>query len=49
MLYWHLDPQEQTSMTFEMNTNIFFQQNAFENVVRKMAAILFGKPLAYYS
>ena len=35
-----MDPWEQTSVNFNPNSNIFIQENAFENVVCEMAAIL---------
>ena len=40
MAYCQWDPQEQTSVKFNKNVNIFIQENAFQNVVCKMAAIL---------
>ena len=42
LIYCQLEPEEQTSVkNINENTNIFFQENAFENVVCKMFAILF--------
>ena len=38
--YCYLDPWEQTSVKSYRNLNIFIQENACENVVWKMAAIL---------
>ena len=40
--YCYLDPEEQTSNFNEILIEIhsFFQENAFENAIRKMAAIL---------
>ena len=35
------DPKEKTSVKFQNNTYIFFEQNAFENVVCKVLAIPF--------
>ena len=35
-----VDPQEQTSMNLNRNSYIFIQENAFENVVWEMVAIL---------
>ena len=37
--YCYLDPQEQSSVNFNMNWNIFIQENTFENVVGKMMTI----------
>ena len=38
--YCYLDPQEQTSVKFEKNSNIFIHENVFECDVCKMAANL---------
>ena len=38
--YCWLDPREQTSVKINQNLYISIQENAFENVVRKIAAIL---------
>ena len=38
--YYQLDPKEQTSVKFESKYKLFIQENAFEGVVREMAAIL---------
>ena len=38
--YSQLDPLEQTSVQFFQNTKLFIQENAFENIVSEMAAIL---------
>ena len=38
--YCQVHPKEHISMKFYWNSNIFFQENAFEHVVCKMAAIL---------
>ena len=40
LTYCELDPLEYISVEFNHNLNIFIQENAFENVVRKLAAIL---------
>ena len=40
LTYCELDPLEYISVKFNHNLNIFIQENAFENVVRKLAAIL---------
>ena len=40
MTYCQLDSKEQTSVNFQSNTTIFIQENAFENAVHEMAAIL---------
>ena len=37
--YCQLDPQEQTSLTFNQHCNISIQDNAFENVVSKTSVI----------
>ena len=41
-IYWQLDPCKQTSVKFNRNSYICIQENAFENVVWKMAIILSG-------
>ena len=38
--YCQLDPQEQTSMTFWSKYKLFIHENASENIVCEMAAIL---------
>ena len=38
--YCHVDPEEQN--LFESKTHAFVQENAFENVVYEISAILFG-------
>ena len=42
MEYCLLDPKEQISVKFNRNSNIFIQENAFENVVCEMASIFLG-------
>ena len=39
LTYNELDPKEQKSMKIYRNSNIFVQENAFENVVCEMAVI----------
>ena len=42
--YYQFNPQEQTSAKFEPKYKLFIHENAFENVVFEMAAILsFGR------
>ena len=41
LTYCQLVPWEQTSMNYNQNTKLFIHEYAFENVVCKMAAILF--------
>ena len=38
--YTQLDPKENNSVNISRNLNIFIQENAYENVVTKVAAIL---------
>ena len=38
--YCQLDPYEQTSMNFNQNATFFINENAYENIVCEMAAIL---------
>ena len=38
--YCHLDPWEQTSVTFSQNTTFFIHENATKNIVCEMATIL---------
>ena len=40
MAYFQLDPAENNSITFYVELKIFSQDNAYENVVCKMTAIL---------
>ena len=40
LIYCKLDPWEQIQWNLNRNSYIFIQENAFENVVWKMAAIL---------
>ena len=40
LTYCQLDPKEHISMNFIRNSNIFIQENMFENVVCQMVAIL---------
>ena len=40
LTYCQLDPQEQTSVKFESHYKTSIHENAFENVVCEMAAIL---------
>ena len=39
--YCQLDPKEHVSMKFIQNSKYFIQENALENVVCEMAAILY--------
>ena len=43
----HQDPKEHTSMSFNLNTTIFFQENVFINVVCKMASIFVQGSMIY--
>ena len=43
MTYFEL-PKKQTSVFFNQNTIVFFHENAFENIVFNMTAILFKPP-----
>ena len=38
--YCELDPQEQVELNFNQNTQLFIHENASENIVCEMAAIL---------
>ena len=38
--YCQFDPTEQTSVNLNQNTNIFIQENAFENIVGETVTIL---------
>ena len=38
--YCQLNPQEQLQWNYNQNTEIFIEENAFENIVCEMAAIL---------
>ena len=40
LTYGQLDPREQMVMNINRNSNIFFDENAFENVICKMPEIL---------
>ena len=42
LAYCQLAPQEQISVVFESNYTIFFEENAAENVICKLVAILFS-------
>ena len=39
--HYQMDPQEQTSVKLNQNTQRFVHENAYENIVCEMAAILF--------
>ena len=47
--YCQLDPQEQTSVKLNGNSNIFIQENAFKNVVWTISAILSRSQSGYHS
>ena len=38
--YYQLDPQQQTSVKFNQYTKVFIHENAPENIVYEMVAIL---------
>ena len=40
LAYWHLDPWEHISIEFDSHYIIFIEDNAIENFVCKMVAIL---------
>ena len=40
MLYWQLAPKEHISMKYFLKFKSFIQENAFENIVDEMVAIL---------
>ena len=41
LTYCELGHTEQSSLIFQLNSDILIEENAFENVVCKMSAILF--------